>query len=461
MTEAWKQWEGQVVNGKFHLRQYLSGGENSAVFLTEHGERELQKAAIKLIPALPEKSDLQLSQWGLAAKLSHPHLIRLFEMGRCQLGNMGLLYIVMEYAEENLSQILPDRPLTPAEAREMLEPVLDTLAFVHGQGFVHGHIRPANIMAVEDQLKISSDGLHRINESRGGLGKPGVYDAPEMAGGEISPAADVWSLGMTLVEALTQRLPVWDGPEQGEPALPESLPAPFVELARHCLRVDLQRRWTVVDISAYMRQTSTALPGRTAPIPQATLAKRRYLVPAAALGLVLAAVLVGPRLFNRQRTPSSAEKQPEVQLEPAPTPMAPEAGKPTQGTGGKKQGSPHAGPGHTPAQSEAGPPTRTVGLVAGVVHQVLPDVPRKARDTIRGKVRVGVRVRVDPSGSVVGAKLDSPGPSRYFAQLALKAARRWKFRPAEVDGRNVPTEWILRFQFEKTGTTALSVRAGH
>src|SRR5579863_128574 len=246
MTEAWKQWEGQVVNGKFHLRQYLSGGENSAVFLTEHGEQELQKAAIKLIPALPEKSDLQLSQWGLAAKLSHPHLIRLFEMGRCQLGNMGLLYIVMEYAEENLSQILPDRPLTPAEAREMLEPVLDTLAFVHGQGFVHGHIRPANIMAVEDQLKISSDGLHRINESRGGLGKPGVYDAPEMAGGEISPAADVWSLGMTLVEALTQRLPVWDGPEQGEPALPESLPAPFVELARHCLRVDLQRRWTVV-----------------------------------------------------------------------------------------------------------------------------------------------------------------------------------------------------------------------
>src|SRR5216684_2697534 len=50
MTEAWKQWEGQVVNGEFHLRQYLGGGENSAVFLTERSEREHQKAAIKLLP---------------------------------------------------------------------------------------------------------------------------------------------------------------------------------------------------------------------------------------------------------------------------------------------------------------------------------------------------------------------------------------------------------------------------
>ena len=51
MTEAWKRWEGQVVNGEFHLRQYLGGGENSAVFLTEHSDTETQRAAIKLIPA--------------------------------------------------------------------------------------------------------------------------------------------------------------------------------------------------------------------------------------------------------------------------------------------------------------------------------------------------------------------------------------------------------------------------
>ena len=62
---------------------------------------------------------------------------------------------------------VPHRPLTPAEAHDVLEPILDALAYVHGQGFVHGHMKPANFMHVEDQLKISSDGLCRIDESRG------------------------------------------------------------------------------------------------------------------------------------------------------------------------------------------------------------------------------------------------------------------------------------------------------
>ncbi|HET9320592.1 MAG TPA: TonB family protein [Bryobacteraceae bacterium] len=448
MTGAWKQWEGQVVNGEFHLRQFLGGGENCAVFLTEHGERETQRAAIKLIALPPEYAELQLSQWRRSAKLSHPHLIRLFQMGQCQLDDVGLLFVVMEYAEENLSQILPQRPLTPAEAREMLEPVLDTLAYLHGQGFVHGHVKPANIMAVEDQLKISSDGLCPMDESRVGLGQPGVYDAPEMAGGEPSPAADVWSLGMTMVEGLTQRVPVWERSEQAEPVLPETLPAPFLELVRHCLRRDPQRRWTVADIVAHMQHPPPAPQSGTVASPQRAVAKWPYVVLVVGLGLVLAAILAGPRIFNRhrdaQRAPTTEVKQPAGELEPA--------RKSTLSTDDKN--------GHAPAPSEAGQPAPAVGPVPGkVIHQVLPDVPRNARNTIQGKVRVGVRVRVDPSGGVAGAKLDSPGPSKYFAGLALKAARHWKFDPAKIDGRNVSSEWILRFEFGKAGTKAVPVQA--
>jgi TonB family protein len=461
MTEAWKQWEGQVVNGEFHLRQYLGGSENSAVFLTEQGEREPQKAAIKLLAAPPEEeSELQLSQWERAAKLSHPHLIRLFQMGRCRLGNMALLYVVMEYAEENLSQILQLRRLTPQETCEVLEPVLDTLAYIHSKGFVHGHIKPPNIMGVEDQLKISADGLFRMGESKLGLGKPSVYDAPEMSGGWISAAADIWSLGVMLVEGLTQRLPICK--DHGEPVLPETLPAQFLELARRCLRRDLQRRWTVAEILAHMRQTLPVLQGPAAATPQTALAKWRYGAPAVALGLLLAAMLVVPRLFNGHReAPSTKVEWPSVQPVLPRMPVTPKAEKSkAQRTDDTKQGSPNAAPGRTPAQSQAGSPA-TVGLVPGkVVRQVLPDVPRKARDTIQGTVRVGVRVRVDALGNVARAKLDSPGPSKYFARLALKAARRWRFRPAEVDARNVASEWILRFQFEKAGTTAVSLRAG-
>ena len=298
----------------------------------------------------------------------------------------------------------------------MLEPVLDALGYVHGQGFVHGHIKPANIMGVEDQLKISSDGLHQMGESRVAVVKPSVYDAPEMAGGIISPAADVWSLGMTLVEALTQHLPFWERSEQTDPDLPHTLPTPFLELASHCLRRDPQRRWRVAEIAASVQHSLPGLNGGTPSSRQAVFAKRRYVVPLVAFGVVIVAMLVGPRLFNGRRdagrAPTAVIEHPHVQSEPAPKAVTAQVGK-----------------------AEARPPKPKVALVPGkVVHQVMPDVPRKARDTIRGKVRVSVRVRVNPSGNVAGAKLDSPGPSRYFAQLSLKAARRWKFRPAEVDG---------------------------
>ena len=97
----------------FPLRQYLGGSDHSAVFLTERRGREPQKAAIKLITVDPANTAAQLARWEFAAKLSHPHLLRLFETGSCQLDNVVLLYVVMEYAEENLAQILPQRALTP------------------------------------------------------------------------------------------------------------------------------------------------------------------------------------------------------------------------------------------------------------------------------------------------------------------------------------------------------------
>ena len=184
MPEKWKLWEGEIVSGKFPLVRYLGGSDRGAVFLTERREGErLVKAAIKLIPAAPENGELQLSRWRQTAELSHPHLISIYEMGRFELRGVPLVYLVMECAEENLAQILPERALTPAETREMLASVLDALAYLHRKGFVHGHIKPANIMACGDQLKVSSDGLRRVGEPLDGPGDPCVYDPPEFARG--------------------------------------------------------------------------------------------------------------------------------------------------------------------------------------------------------------------------------------------------------------------------------------
>jgi TonB family protein len=443
MPEAWKKWEGQVVNEEFPLLRYLGGSDRSAVFLTKRTDREPQDVAIKLILANAANPELQVSWWELAAKLSHPHLLRLFQTGHCEIEGTQLLYAVTEYAEESLSQILPYRPLTPEEARETFRPVLDVLAYIHAKGFVHGHIKPANVMAVGDLIKISSDGLCGVGESSRVLGATNGYAAPEVADGAgMAPAADVWSLGVTLVEALTQSPPVWKGTGQAELVLPETLP--FFDIASRCLRRNPQQRWTVPEIAERLNQASLAPQEREIIQRKGSFAKWGYLAPAIAAGLVLLAVL-GSRVLHHH--PSG---------EQAASPENAEVGQsaqnaPEQNSINKQQGSSSPASANAPpvaAKNSAG--ARSQGTVA---HQVMPEVSNAALRTVHGKLKIRIKVTVDSSGNVVLAKFDSRGPSKYFAERTLEAARQWKFKPAQIDGRGVPSEWILRFEFTRSGAT--------
>lgn len=430
-------------------------------------------ATIKLIPA-PESSEAQLSRWRSAVGLSHPRLIRLFESGKCELGNTPLLYVVMEYADENLAGVLPERALTPDETRAMLEAILDVLSYLHGKGFVHGHIKPANIMAHGEELKISSDSLCRA-------GEPNASSAPD----------DVWSIGATLVEALTQRPPVQQEAEPAPSLVPLAMPEPFHDIARHCLLKDPASRWTVAEITNRLKGRSPApqahtpiQPAQPVALPQetdldleeahskATHSKQHSYGAYMAAGLALAAILVGPWLFLRhhpqapqtppatsQETLVQPEAKPQKSQEAPPAAVAPAPESPREEARDFASASP------LPAAVESKPPNlqgakAEVGSPSGlsvtgkVVQQVLPDVPQNARGTIRGTVRVTVRVDVDHAGRVEDAQLEAPGPSKYFAQLALAAAQRWQFRPPKVAGQDAMSTWALRFEFSRDETTA-------
>ena len=167
-TEVWTDWESRVINGLFPLRRFLGGSDHSAVFLTEYKAENLPDAAIKFVPADTLHAEAQLVQWGTAATLSHPHLVRLFDVGRCQFGGRAFLYVVMEYAEQTLAQILPKRALSPEEALEMMLPTLDALTFLHQNSLVHGHLKPSNFLVVNDQLKLSSDTIRASGSSASG-----------------------------------------------------------------------------------------------------------------------------------------------------------------------------------------------------------------------------------------------------------------------------------------------------
>ena len=518
MSDVWKRCEGQVVDKNFPLQQFLAGTEHSAVFLTQRAAPQLEKAAIKLIPADPATADLQLSLWARAAQFVHPNFLRLFHFGRCRLADKDLLYAVMEYAEEDLSQILPQRPLAASEAREMLEPLLDALVYLHGKRLVHSHIKPSNVLAAADQLKLSCDTVSPIGESRHSQREPDVYDAPESATSPLATSGDVWSLGVTLVEALTQHTPVSPLDNQSNPIFPDTLPQPFLDFTRHSLRVDPKRRWTVAEIAARLNPIAVGAaagqsisplavplssvpavpaaklpaPRIVAPTPKAqpprqqlaggpkqTLVLPNYVVPVAGALFVLVAIIAIPKILSHRAessfSASGASAQPASQPKPAQPPAHRDTPPPSKlaapnsvKTAAEKKPAetparhPAAAPVPAPAAlrtdtfpSANAPKTSAVSPAHGeVLDQVLPDVSEKARGTISGKVRVSVRVHVDPTGNVSQAELDSPGPSKYFADQTLKAARRWEFTPPEINGRSVPSDWLIRFEFSQSGTKA-------
>src|SRR5208283_1788977 len=151
----------------------------------------------------------------------------------------------------DLSQILPQRSLSPAEASVMLQPTLEVLEYLHQAGFVHGRIKPSNILAVDNQLKISVDGLLKKGE-RVGTRRLTVYDAPEVLTAGLSPEADVWSLGVTLVAILTQNAPDFTNSNPPQAIVPKTVPQPFRDIARRCLIVDPQQRGTIAEIQKWL-----------------------------------------------------------------------------------------------------------------------------------------------------------------------------------------------------------------
>ena len=458
MSETWKQWEGQVVNGEFPLLRYLGGSRHSAVFLTGRKTGDPQKAAIKLILADPNGAENQLKRWQQSAELNHPNLVRVFEFGRCEIESTLLLYIVMEAAEEDLSQILPERALTAAEERQMLPSVLDALAYLHGKGMVHGRLRPSNILAAGDQVKVSTDTLRSSGERVVSPDGWGGYDPPESSTGRLTPASDAWSLAITIVQTLTQQRPLWHPAEPAAPSLPENTPEPFAEIARRCLQVDPQQRWTVAEITARLTEaptkTSAGAGSRSQRAAgdngQAKPPKRGYasaLIAAVAVSAVIAmVVLVG----NRHRSlslPASPVEVESQQAGPASAALPETTSPPVENKPGAEVGSRKStshGSADNAVQGATGKGT--------ILERVMPRVSPSARRTIEGRIKVAVRVDVDPSGKVTEAKLVSPGPSQYFARLALEAAREWTFSPAQVQGQAVASQWDLRFGFRRSGT---------
>jgi len=424
-----KTWEGRIIDGKFPLRKWLGGSDRSAVFLTERAGNGSATAAIKLIPSEIFSADnidqsAQLSRWASTAKLSHPNLLRLFESGRTQIDGNNFLYVVMECAEENLAQILPQRPLSPEEVKEMLPPAAGALSYLHQAGLAHGHIKPSNVMALADQLKISSDSLRKSGERDKQV--PNPYLAPEVVATGPTPAADAWSFGATLIAVLTQHEPTIEKRSDAEVAIPY-VPQPFYGIARQCLRMNPKQRCTMNKILGKPEVQETP-PEEAFERPNPAKRGKAWLVAPVIAVLILFVIWIG---YGSHR-----HSVPSVETHTVGSPAAASI-PPPEST--------------VPPETNA-VPARASTAKGKVTQEISPDISPTARRTITGHVKVTVRVLVDRSGKVSEANIVSPGPSKYFANQALAAARHWKFSPPRLDGKDASSEWTLRFQFGRTST---------
>lgn len=217
------------------------------------------------------------------------------------------------------------------------------------------------------------------------------------------------------------------------------------------------------------------MPAAVRPIAQAPrqhTIRRNYSVPiGVGCALILTAILVGPKLFRRHavapQVPTMAIDQPlkpptsNAAAPPSPQKNAVNSSSPILAQEEKTSKAPVPVPAsiHPENMSEGGPigsnlPAGSV-VRGAVAHQVAPEVLQAARNSIRGTVRVKVKVNVDRSGNVEDAQVESRGPSKYFAQAALEAAQLWQFKPPKVGGRGVLSIWTIQFEFTRDGTTAV------
>jgi serine/threonine-protein kinase len=268
------------------------------------------------------------------AQLSHPNVVTVID--RFEEG--GRQYIVFEYVDgENLKQLLDDTgPLPAARALEIALAVADGLAYAHEHGVVHRDVKPQNVLLSRDgEIKVTDFGIARSLDAESGLTLTGTvlgtssYLSPEQASGlHVTPAADIYSLGVVLYELLAGEVPFPGGNQvvvalkhvnETPPSLLErrpDVPARLAAAVALALQKDPERRFAsmtafAAELRACLAEVESAdtertmvvppppppLPPRVEPAPPSTgvarRSRRRTPLLAAVLGAgVVAAVVI-------------------------------------------------------------------------------------------------------------------------------------------------------------------------
>ncbi|HEX4868011.1 MAG TPA: PASTA domain-containing protein [Acidimicrobiales bacterium] len=207
---------GRVLSGRYRLIAPLGTGASAQVYLADD-VRLRRRVAVKILHAALADDETFLRRFRAeaqsAAALSHPNIVAVYDWGE----DGGSPYIVTEHlGGGSLRSILDEGGrLTPSQALLVGLEATRALDYAHRRGFVHRDIKPANLLFGEDgRLRVADFGLARAlaeaawTEPQGAVMGTARYASPEQAQGEsVDGKADVYSLGLVLVEAVTGTVP--------------------------------------------------------------------------------------------------------------------------------------------------------------------------------------------------------------------------------------------------------------
>jgi eukaryotic-like serine/threonine-protein kinase len=201
---------GRILAGRYELLALLGAGGMGAVYRAH--DRELDElVALKVIKAelarQPSMVDRFRHEVKLARRVTHVNIARTFELGNAD----GIVYCTMELIQgESLHQRLErEVRLAVVDAAAIAGELCDGLAAAHAAGVVHRDIKPDNVLLANDGRVVLVDfGVAAVTAgvSTGELTGTPTYMAPEQARGEpLTPAADVYAVGVLLYEMVTGR----------------------------------------------------------------------------------------------------------------------------------------------------------------------------------------------------------------------------------------------------------------